>query len=97
KNYYLIPLVSKMLDCLFYLKVFIKLNLCNAYYRLCIKKRNNITISIKIRNKSIIINCLTTNYAITLIYVTLNIEYLNIFIIAYIDNILVFSKHNKDY
>jgi hypothetical protein len=34
KNCYLIPLVSKMLDCLLKAKVFTKLDLRDAYYRL---------------------------------------------------------------
>ena len=38
KNYYLLPLVSKMLDRLFRAKIFIKLDLRDAYYRLRIKE-----------------------------------------------------------
>jgi hypothetical protein len=40
KNRYPIPLVSKILDRLLKVKLFTKLNLCNAYYRLRVKKRN---------------------------------------------------------
>jgi hypothetical protein len=38
KNRYPIPLVGKILDRLLKAKLFIKLNLYNAYYRLCIKE-----------------------------------------------------------
>jgi hypothetical protein len=38
KNRYPIPLVSKILDRLLKAKLFIKLNLCNAYYRLRVKE-----------------------------------------------------------
>src|SRR6266699_3349610 len=38
KNYYLLLLVSKMLDRLFKAKIFIKLDLQDAYYKLYIKK-----------------------------------------------------------
>ena len=38
KNQYLLPLVSKLFNRLSYVKIFIKLDLCNAYYRICIKK-----------------------------------------------------------
>jgi hypothetical protein len=38
KNRYSILLVSEILDRLLKAKLFIKLNLCNAYYRLCVKK-----------------------------------------------------------
>ena len=40
KNRYLIPLVSKMLNRLLKARVFTKLDLCNAYYRLWIKEGN---------------------------------------------------------
>jgi hypothetical protein len=40
KNRYPIPLIGKILDRLLKAKLFIKLNLYNAYYRLCIKKRD---------------------------------------------------------
>ena len=38
KNRYLLPLVSKILDRLFRVKIFIKLDLRDAYYRLRIKE-----------------------------------------------------------
>jgi len=38
KNYYLLLLVSEILDRLFRAKIFIKLDLRDAYYRLCIKE-----------------------------------------------------------
>ena len=38
KNYYLLLLVSEILDQLFKAKIFIKLDLLNAYYRLHIKE-----------------------------------------------------------
>jgi len=38
KNYYLLLLVNKMLDQLFKVKIFIKLDLKDAYYKLYIKK-----------------------------------------------------------
>jgi hypothetical protein len=40
KNRYSILLVSEILDRLLKAKLFIKLNLCNAYYRLCVKERD---------------------------------------------------------
>jgi hypothetical protein len=40
KNRYPIPLVSEILDRLLKAKLFIKLNLCNTYYRLCVKEGN---------------------------------------------------------
>jgi hypothetical protein len=38
KNRYPIPLVSEILDRLLKAKLFTKLNLYNAYYRLCVKE-----------------------------------------------------------
>ena len=38
KNWYSIPLVSKLFNRLGYIKIFIKLDLYNAYYRIYIKK-----------------------------------------------------------
>ena len=38
KNWYLLPLVSKLFNRLSYTKIFIKLDLCDAYYRIYIKK-----------------------------------------------------------
>jgi hypothetical protein len=38
KNRYPLPLISKLLDRLGHAKVFSKLDLCNAYYRLHIKE-----------------------------------------------------------
>ena len=40
KNRYLLPLVSKILDQLFRAKIFIKLDLRDAYYRLRIKEED---------------------------------------------------------
>jgi hypothetical protein len=49
KNRYSIPLVSEMLDRLLKAKLFTKLNLCDAYYRLCVKERDKWKTAFKIR------------------------------------------------
>jgi len=38
KNRYPLPLVSELFNRLSYVKIFIKLDLCNAYYKIYIKK-----------------------------------------------------------
>ena len=38
KNQYSLPLVSELFNRLSYIKIFIKLDFCNAYYRIRIKK-----------------------------------------------------------
>ena len=38
KNQYLLPLVSELFNRLSYIKIFIKPDLYNIYYRICIKK-----------------------------------------------------------
>ena len=38
KNWYLLLLVGKLLNRFSYVKIFTKLNLCDVYHRLCIKK-----------------------------------------------------------
>jgi hypothetical protein len=49
KNRYLIPLVSEMLNRLLKVRVFTKLDLCNAYYRLWIKDSNKWKTAFKTR------------------------------------------------
>jgi hypothetical protein len=49
KNRYSIPLVSEMLDRLLKAKLFTKLNLCDAYYRLCVKEGDKWKTAFKIR------------------------------------------------
>ena len=65
---YLIPLVGKLFDRLSYTKIFIKLDLCNAYYRIRIKKGDEWKTAFKTRYghfKYLVIPFSLTNAPIT--------------------------------
>ena len=49
KNQYPLPLVSKLFNRLSHIKIFIKLDFYNAYYRICIKKGDKWKTAFKIR------------------------------------------------
>jgi len=49
KNWYPLPLVSELFNRLSYIKIFTKLDFCNAYYRIYIKKGDKWKTVFKIR------------------------------------------------
>ena len=104
KNQYLLLLVGKLLNRLSYVKIFIKLDLCNAYYRLYIKKGDKWKTVFKIYYsyfKYLVMLFSLFNAPITFqSYINKALENLvDIIYIVYLDNIFIYlkdkSKHIK--
>jgi hypothetical protein len=102
KNRYPIPLVSEMLDRLLKAKLFIKLNLCDAYYRLRVKEGDKWKTAFKTRYryfKYLIMPFSLANAPATFqsyIYRALS-RLLDRTCIVYLDNILIYSENEEDY
>ena len=102
KNYYFLPLVSKMLDHLSYVKIFIKLNLYNIYYRLYIKLSNEWKTVFKTRYsyfKYLIIPFSLTNALLIFqayIYKALR-DLVNTICVIYLDDILIYFKNKQEH
>ena len=100
KNRYLLLLVSELFNRLSYAKIFIKLDLCNMYYRIYIKKGDEQKTIFKIRYthfKYLVMPFSFTNTSITFqsyIYKALGTLVDTIYIV-YLDNILIYLN-NKD-
>ena len=104
KNWYLLLLASKLLNRLSHVKIFIKLDLCDAYYRLRIKKGDKWKTTFKIYYgyfKCLIMLFGLFNTPITFqSYINKALGNLvNTIYIVYLDNILIYlmneSKHIK--
>ena len=102
KNQYLLPLISKLLDCFSNTKVFTKLDLRDTYYYLYICKEDKQKIVFKIYYSLfeylVILFRLANVLATFQSYINRALASLvdNIYII-YLDNILIYSKNKKEY
>jgi hypothetical protein len=102
KNRYLLPLISKLLDRLGHAKVFTKLDLRDAYYRLRIKEGDEWKTAFKTRYSLFeyivmpfgLANALATFQA----YIHKALRHLiDSICIVYLDDILIYSKDEKEY
>ena len=102
KNYYLLLNITELQDRLAYIKIFTALNLQDGYHLIRIKVGDKQKIVFRIRYRhyeyTIILFRLTNTLATfqTLINNILY-KYLDIFVIAYLDDILIYSENPRDY
>ena len=102
KNRYLLLNIIELQDQLAYIKIFIVLDLQDRYYLVRIKVGDEQKIVFRIRYRhykyTIILFRLTNTLATFQILIN-NIlyKYLDIFVIAYLDNILIYLENPKDY
>jgi hypothetical protein len=92
KNQYPLPLVSKLLDQLNHAKVYTKINLCGAYNLVCIRKGDEW--------KTVFSTCsVHFEYVVIFQHLMNNFfyEYLDNFVICYINDIFIFSKNTEGY
>jgi hypothetical protein len=90
-----------LLDQLSHAKVYTKIDLCEAYSLVCIQKGDErITIKTRYNHfKYVVIPFGLTNVLVIFQHLMNNVfcEYLNDFIVYYIDDIFIFSKNMKDH
>ena len=102
KNYYLLPLISELLNRFSQLAIFTKLNLRNIYYRLRIKVGDEQKIAFRTRYryyKYLVIPFRLANTPATFqnyIYKALG-GLLDLVYIVYLDDILIYLKDKKSY
>ena len=102
KNRYLLPLVGKLFNRLDYIKIFIKLNLLDIYYRLYIKKGDEQKTAFKIRYgyfKYLMLPFSLSNAPTTFqSYINKALENLvDTIYVVYLDNILIYLKDKSKY
>ena len=102
KNHYLLLNITELQDRLAYAKMFIVLDLRDGYHLIRIKVRDKQKIVFRIRYghyEYTIMPFRLTNALVTFQTLINNIlrEYLDIFVIAYLDNILIYLENPKDY
>jgi hypothetical protein len=102
KNWYPLPLISGLLDQFHQTKVYTKINFQGAYNLVQIKGIGEWKIEFWIRYGHFEYNVMIfdlTNATSIFQYLMIDIfrEFLNNFVVCYLDNILIFSKNEKDH
>ena len=102
KNSYLLPLISELQDWLQRVKIFSKFNISGAYNQIWIKMREEWKTAMRTHfklYKYLIMSFELTN-ALTMFQTYINNvlrKYLNVLMMIYLDNILVYSKNEADH
>ena len=102
KNKYPLPLISESLDRLQGAKIFTKLDLRNGYHNVRIKKGDEWKTAFRTRNGLFEYTTMPfglTNAPATFQHLVNHIfrDFLDIFVVVYIDDILIFSKNKEDH
>ena len=102
KNHLILLLISKTLDCLAGSKIFTKLDLTYAYYRLCICRGDKWKMAFRTRYghfKYLVLPFRLTNRLVTFQgYINRVLSGLvDVFCVVYFDNILIFFKNLEEY
>ena len=97
KNWYSLPLISEILNCLSWVRIFIKLNIIAAFNRLCIWESNKVLITFctyfSLFKYLIMPFDLCNSSASFQNYINDTLQkYLNIFYTVYLDDILILSR-----
>jgi len=102
KNWYLSPLISRLLDWLNHAKVYIKIDLHEAYNLMCIQESNEWNMMFKTYYDNFEYVVMPFGFINTLIlfqHLMNNVfhEYLDNCVVPYIDDIFIFSKNMEDH
>ena len=102
KNWYLLPLISETLNCLSWVRIFIKLNIIAAFNRLCIWEDDEALTAFcthfSLFEYLIMPFDLCNSSASFQNYINDTLQkYLNIFCTAYLDDILIYSEIEAEY
>ena len=97
KNWYLLSLISETLNCLSWVKIFIKLNIIAVFNRLCIQEDNKVLTAFctcfSLFKYLIMPFDLCNSSALFQNYINDTLwEYLNVFSTVYLNNILIYSE-----
>ncbi len=101
KNWHLLHLISRLLDHLNHAKVYIKIDLHGTYNLVCIRKCDEWKTMFKIRYNHfeyVVMPFGLTNTFVIFQHFMNNVfcEYLDDFVVCYIDDIFIFSKNMED-
>jgi hypothetical protein len=101
KNQYPLPFISRLLDQLNHAKVYIKIDLHGAYNLVCIRKGNEWNTKFKIHYghfEYIVMPFAFFNALVVFQHLLNNVfrEYLDNFVVCYIDDIFIFSNNMED-
>jgi len=102
KNRYPLPRIDDLMDRLARSKYFTKIDLYSGYHQICIKEDDIPKTAFRTRYRYfeyVILPFELTNALATFIMLINNVfhEYLDKFVVIYLDNILVYSKMKKEY
>jgi hypothetical protein len=102
KNRYALPRIDELLDCLYDAKIFTKLDLTSRYYQIAITPLDCYKTAFRTRYGHYEFNVMP--FSLTNTLVTFQIlmneifrDLLDVCVIVYLDDILVYSKDPKDY
>ena len=102
KNWYSLSLINKIINCVSDAKIFMKINVKNTYYYICIYKNDEWKIVFCIcykLYKYLIMSFRLTNTSVSFQFYIYRVlyKYLNIFVIVVLNNILIYSMKESKY